>query len=48
MALRRFSGAKSPLLKLRPNEGLPSLLGWDVLMHFRVVTDARTGDVLFE
>ena len=27
---------------------LPSLLGWDVLRHFRFCTDVRTGEVLLE
>jgi predicted aspartyl protease len=30
------------------NEELPSLLGWDVLRHFRVTLDARTGLVTLE
>ena len=30
------------------NEYLPSLLGWDVLRHFRLTLDTRTGVVLLE
>ena len=30
------------------NENLPSLLGWDILRHFRLCTDVRTGEVLLE
>lgn len=30
------------------NEGLPSLLGWDVLRHFHISLDARSGLVMLE
>jgi hypothetical protein len=27
------------------NEAIPSVLGWDILEHFRIVLDRRTGEV---
>ncbi|MGH2587732.1 MAG: hypothetical protein ACRDJE_22655 [Dehalococcoidia bacterium] len=27
------------------NENIPSVLGWDILEHFRIVLDRRTGEV---
>lgn len=30
------------------NDYLPALLGWDVLRHFRLTLDARTGEVLLD
>jgi hypothetical protein len=37
------------IARLTPeNEELPSLLGWDVLRHFRLTLDVRTGDVLLQ
>jgi hypothetical protein len=30
------------------NAGLPSLLGWDVLQHFRLTTDWRTKTITLE
>ena len=30
------------------NQSLPSILGWDVLCHFRIVLDCSRGEVLLE
>ena len=30
------------------NQGLPSILGWDLLRHFQLTLDARTGLVRLE
>jgi hypothetical protein len=30
------------------NEEIPSVLGWDILRHFRILLDQRTGEVLLD
>ena len=30
------------------NLTIPSILGWDILQHFRIVLDRRTGEVLLQ
>jgi hypothetical protein len=30
------------------NQDIPSVLGWDILRHFRILLDQRTGEVLLD